>query len=396
MEAILSFLGDILGNGESLMQILWFFSFIVFFMFGPKLMITQTIWKLEKDVAELEVLAEKTRKKVEKHVDKKTGRFPQEVREFMDFFAVSPISTDPFGVMKKLDHVIKQSDDRFVYFTNQIAGKLSVNEKKNVKNALAGAMSTHQIAKVVRHLLELTKKHKILQLAMILQMQFPLIKEAAVSAKLATDAFLLETPIGDGIGPLVAASLMKKPKVDHKNDFAYSTAKIGGRTIIVGKASGPGATVGKPGKWLTSFGKKHKISRIITVDAAMRMEGEKAGSVAEGVGVAMGGPGVERYAIEAFAVQKNIPLDAVAIKVNQKEALQSMPIAVMKSVPLALNKLDTLIKRTKGKILIIGVGNTCGVGNDQKAARIAVERIKKNAPKPKPKKKGLWDKIKSI
>ena len=65
-----------------------------------------------------------------------------------------------------------------------------------------------------------------------------------------------------------------------------------------------------------------KISKIITIDAALKLEGEKLGSVAEGVGVAMGGSGVDRYEIEEIAVKQNMPLDAVAVKLSEEDALR--------------------------------------------------------------------------
>ena len=77
----------------------------------------------------------------------------------MEFFAVTPISTDPYGIMKKLDHIIKNYDSRFRCFVDQINPNASKEEKKNIKNALSGAITTHQIAKIVRHYVELIKKY---------------------------------------------------------------------------------------------------------------------------------------------------------------------------------------------------------------------------------------------
>ena len=47
---------------------------------------------------------------------------------------------------------------------------------------------------------------------------------------------------------------------------------------------------------------------LIMVDAAGKLEGEDVGEIAEGVGAAIGGPGVEKYKIERAAIENNIPL----------------------------------------------------------------------------------------
>jgi hypothetical protein len=396
MDMLFSFLG-FLGDGDGIIQILWFMSFILFVVFGQKLMMTQTIWKVEKDVAEMEILAKEARRKVE-HAVTLDRKGKQKVLEFMDFFIVSPVSTDPYGVMKKIDHVIRNSDRKFTALVNEIAPDLNIVEKMNFKNSLAGAMTTHQIAKAVRHMLELIKKYKMLQLAMILQMQIPMIKEFQKAAGKATEAFIQGTPIGDGMGPLVAASLVPKnikPRVDKSNEFCYAKVKIAKKTVIVCKANGPGATTGYPGRFLTDLTKQEKITKIITVDAALKMEGEKSGIVREGVGIAMGGSGADRFEIENFSVRKGLPLDAIAIKMSNRQALEAMDKILIASIPEALDKVKNIVKKSKGKVLIMGVGNTCGVGNNIASVPEALVNVRKNSPKKKKKKKRWFDFLRS-
>jgi hypothetical protein len=380
---------SLFGDGEGILQVLWFFSFVIFMMFGSKLMITQTVWKLEKDIDDMEKLAEESRKKVEHSIELDSKR-KRKLREFMDFFVVSPVSTDPYGLMKKIDVFMRQSDAKFTKFVNILAPDLEAVDKMNLKNALAGAMTTHQIAKTMRHMLETVKKYKMLQIAMILQMQIAMIKEMQKAADKATDAFILGTPIGDGIGPIVVASLIPKNarvNVDKENQCSYASVKIGKRQVLVAKASGPGATTGYPGRFLTQLVKEKRISKIITVDAALKMEGEKMGIVREGVGIAMGGNGADRYAIEEFAVKSGIPMDAIAIKMNQMQALQSMDKKLLNSVPTAIDKVKEILDDSKGKVLILGVGNTCGVPDSSKGLKECLDNVRKNSPKKPVKKK---------
>ncbi|MBR9682417.1 MAG: DUF1512 family protein [Candidatus Aenigmarchaeota archaeon] len=381
------------GNGEIIGQVVWFGFFILFIIFGPKLMITQTIMKIEKDVIELENYAKEANEYLKKHLSSKTSKKgKKDIQDFMDFFMVPPINADPYGLMNKLDHMIKNSDRRFKYIVEQVIPKASETEKMNLKNGIAGAMQTYQIAKIVRHYLETIKKYKMFQMAIIIQMQIPMIKEIAKASKEATKAFLDGIPIGDSIGPLVIASLTKDKVTEFKNEeFAVSKTKINGKTVYLSKALGPGATTGSPGKFLQKVFNKYKIGKMITVDASLKLEGEKTGSIAEGIGVAMGGIGVERYAIEDIAVKKNIPLDAIAVKMSQEEALIHMKTDIMKAVPNAIDAIEAAVKSYKGKgnIMIMGVGNTSGVGNtvkDADTARITIKKTAKELDKGKKKK----------
>jgi hypothetical protein len=378
-------------GGDWVSTIIWIILFIIFIFFGPRLMTTQSILKLEREAAILEEMAKKTRKRIVKSLSKKPDKkLKDNVRSFMEFFAIPPVGTDPYGVMKKLDHIIRNSDQRFRYFVKQIAPNVSNVKQRNIKNALAGAIMTHQVAKIVRHYLELIKKYKMYQLALVIQMQIPLISRMAKAAMNATFAFLDGAPIGDGAGSLVAANLMKgKVKKIEKDEFVVVRTKINGRDVWIAKAEGPGASIGYPGKFLQKFLKRQRINRIITIDAAMKLEGEKTGTIAEGVGVAMGGSGVDRYEIEQIAVKRNIPLDAVAVKVSQEEALMPMKKEILKSVPKAIDAVKAAINRgsKREKILIIGVGNTCGIGNDYKSIKDTEKILKKYLRKIEMKKK---------
>jgi len=180
-----------------------------------------------------------------------------------------------------------------------------------------------------------------------------------------------------------------KVKRIEKDEFVIVRTKINGRDVWIAKAEGPGASTGYPGKFLQKFLKRQRINRIITIDAAMKLEGEKTGTIAEGVGVAMGGSGVDRYEIEQIAVKRNIPLDAVAVKVSQEEALMPMKKEILKSVPKAIDAVKAAINRgsKREKILIIGVGNTCGIGNDYKSIKESEKILKKYLRKMEMKKK---------
>ncbi len=360
--------------------VLWIVVAVIFFVFGQRLMVTQILIKLEKEAEDLEEMADRSETYVLHSISKKPSpALKKSVKNFMEFFAIGPISIDPYGVIKKLDHIVRNADEKFKYFVGQIAPDLSKEEQMNIKNALEGAITTHQIAKIVRHYVELIKKYKMFQLAMIVQMQIPLISRIARASMKATQALAEGVPIGDGIGSLVAASLMKNNvKVFDNYEFAVAKSQINGKEVWVSKAAGPGASTGYPGKFLIDFFKKQKIDRMITIDAALKLEGERTGSIAEGVGVAMGGTGVDRYEIEEIVVKRNIPLDAVAIKVSEEDALEPMRKEIFDVVPEAIESVKEILKRNgkKERVLIMGVGNTCGIGNTAEELKDLEKKLK--------------------
>ena len=140
--------------------------------------------------------------------------------------------------------------------------------------------------------------------------------------------------------------------------------------------------------------KKHKIARIITIDAAQKLEGEKSGSVAEGVGFAMGGIG-QREMIENVLLPKKMPLDSIVIKVGMVEAIMPMKKEIYNSVPKVKKALEKSIERVskKGKVIIIGVGNSCGIRDDSKAVaelKPIIDKLANQYKKEEAHKKGGW------
>jgi hypothetical protein len=109
--------------------------------------------------------------------------------------------------------------------------------------------------------------------------------------------------------------------------------------------------VGKPGEAIKRVIEENngQISTIVMIDAALKLEGEKPGEVAEGIGAAIGGPGTEAYKIEESIVKHEIPLHAVIIKQDIGDAVSPMR--------------KEIFDATEGdNVIIAGIGNTIGVG----------------------------------
>jgi hypothetical protein len=142
---------------------------------------------------------------------------------------------------------------------------------------------------------------------------------------------------------------------------------IEGRTAFIIKAKGPGGNVGKPGEAVKAVidENKGKISSVIMIDAGLKLEGEMVGEVAEGIGAAIGGPGVDQFKIEEAVVKYKIPLNAVVIKEDIGDAVSPMRKEIADSVDKVIERVkNVVLERTKegDKLIIVGVGNTIGVG----------------------------------
>ena len=255
---------------------------------------------------------------------------------------------------------------------------------------LSGGISLHTIAKTIRHYVELIRKTKNLQIAMLLQMQLPMIEKLANAVYEGTKALTKGEPIGDSVGPYIVAKLIGNAKTKEiEEDIVMAEKKMLGRHVFLLKAKGPGGRLGRPGKAVEKLLKKHKIAKIITIDAAAKLEGEKTGSIAEGVGVAIGGPGVEKSYIENVAVKKNIPLDSIIVKMSAEEAIMPM----RKEIKDAFKEVEESIKRSliatkpKSKVIIVGVGNTSGIGNSSKGIEKTEKWIEQYSKKLKEKEK---------
>ena len=104
---------------------------------------------------------------------------------------------------------------------------------------------------------------------------------------------------------------------------------------------------------------------IITVDAALKLEGEKTGTITEGIGVAIGGIGIEKFNIESIATKYGIPVYAILIKMSVQEALTSITKDIIDASNKATERVCQVIdnlSREGDEVILVGVGNTIGVG----------------------------------
>lgn len=359
--------GDIFSQ---ILSLLFYAVFIVFIFYGQKIQMRVMLREVEGSLYKLKYIKDEGRKiamETIKEIGKPQADPAARVDRFLEYFTISPQSLDPAGVVWKLEHVLDVRDTRFKDEVKLMAPAADETQANNLENTLEAAMALNYIYKIIRHFYLLGKKTLSLYIIMQLQMILPLVMREAEAYASALKAFAYGQPIGDGAGALIAAKLMhgnetrKIPK-----DCVVATVPIEGRTAYVIKAEGPGGNVGKIGEAVKTIIEENegKIATIIMVDAALKLEGEAVGDVAEGVGAAIGGPGVDQFKIEKSILKHRIPINAVIIKEDIGDAVSPMRKEIFDAADKAIERIkQVILERTKegDKVIIAGPGNTIGI-----------------------------------
>lgn len=363
-------------------NLLWFALIFVSMFYGTKLQAWRSSREIETGLEKLkkwndeckQILVSNFKKYADKNETEKDLML--KIEEFLTFIAITPVDLDPYGLIPKLDHIITMRDDRFKEEIAVLAPNAEPDsyEAQNLENILEAAMAVDYVYRLVKHFLILGKKSKSYIILMQISMQMSIILAMGKSYYHATKAFAEGSPIGDALGPLVAGSFVRD--VANSEDIvAKEIAKdtivqevlFEDRTVYVIRAKGPGGTVGKPGTAIKKIIEEHgeSISRIIMIDAGLKLSSDKTGSIGIGVGAAIGGIGVEKFYIEDSTTKKAIPIDAVICRQSLENAITTMSRPITKSVHPIVEKIKMGIrKRTEkgAKIIVAGIGNTIGIG----------------------------------
>jgi hypothetical protein len=284
----------------------------------------------------------------------------------LQFFTIQPESMDPAGVIQRLEHILDTTDTRIKEEVKSIAPHAEESKIQNLQNLVEATQALSTMYRVVRHYY-LSGKKEGLYNTMQIQMQLPAIMEEAEAYVSFVDAFKQGKPMGDGIGALTASKLMAdRPKSELAREMVAAETMIDGRRILVTKAKGPGATVGKPGDAVENLieANSGKVSLVLMIDAGLKLEGEDSGEIAEGIGAAIGGIGVDKYKIEEAATKYHIPVYAIIVKESLKEVLAPLTDKISNAADEVISRFKSIIQeRTKegDMIIVVGVGNTLGV-----------------------------------
>ncbi|TRO55674.1 DUF1512 domain-containing protein, partial [Candidatus Bathyarchaeota archaeon] len=290
-----------------------------------------------------------------------------QVERFMDHFMIPPIDMDPAGVVQKLGKIINVREFTFSKEVEQMAPDATPAQRNNLENLLEASLVLNIYYKVVRHYYLMGKKTMNIYIIMQIHMILPQLIQQIEAYSAALQAFRDGIPIGDSVGPIVAAKLLNGAETHEvAKEMVAGEVTFEGRRLIITKAMGPGGSVGKPGDAIENLIKAEngKVKMLITVDAAGKLEGEEVGEIAEGVGAAIGGPGVEKYKMEVAATSNNIPLFAVAIKQGMEHVVAPLVEELMDATDKAVSSVKGLIldySEAGDTIIVAGIGNTVGV-----------------------------------
>ena len=356
------------GDSNPFMMLIWFLPILLFVFYGQRIQLIITSRDIKKDMAKLEQFRNDARNELIDYVKQKlspNGDPTQKLDRFFDYFTVMPVDIDPNGIIPKIHHLVRSRDDTTRKQVKSMFSEINTLEVTKVQNLLEIVTTLQLLHKVVRHLFLTAKKQNNYPLILPLQMLLPFIMEQAEALKDAIPAFKKGQPIGDGIGPLVVGGMMLDTKKQNAEfETVYSESEFDGRKLILLKAEGPYATVGRPGEATESIVEKLKPDVIIMIDAALKLEGEDSGSVAQGFGAAIGGIGTDRFKIEAIAVKYDIPIFAIVVRQSVKEAITLMTKEISdqaENVKSQVYEMITDNSNPNQTVLVIGVGNTLGV-----------------------------------
>jgi len=356
------------GDSNPFMMLIWFLPVILFVFYGQRIQLIITSRDIKKDMEKLEQFRNDSRNELIDYVKQKlspNGDPTQKLDRFFDYFTVMPVDIDPNGIIPKIHHLVRSREDTTRKQVKSKFSEINTLEVTKVQNLLEIVTTLQLLHKVVRHLFLTAKKQNNYPLILPLQMLLPFIMEQAEALKDAIPAFKKGQPIGDGIGPLVVGGMMLDTKKQNAEfETVYSESEFDSRKLILLKAEGPYATVGRPGEATESIVEKLKPDVIIMIDAALKLEGEDSGSVAQGFGAAIGGIGTDRVKIEAIATKYDIPIFAIVVRQSVKEAITLMTKEISdktENVKSQVYEMITDNSNPNQTVLVIGVGNTLGV-----------------------------------
>jgi len=373
--------------GINLIYIVGIIIFFVLILFLPRFFRMRIISSVTNFTQELEGMVSDSKKilvKLSIKEGKPNSDPSHAIDNYLEFFVLPPTDLDPQGVVHKFQKILEMGENHFQRMALTIAPNADSEWRANIIMTLKSTLAINSVAKMVRHNLELARKTGNLQILLMLQMSLPILMRIMKAQFEGTKSFAKGKPIGDGLGPLVAGMILKditEEELEEKDELILARKEIEGIEVTIARAKGPGARIGKLGIGVTSLIEEEDIKRIITVDAAVKLEGEESGSIAEGIGVVVGGPGVDRWIIEEELLKRDLQTDAIIVKMSPEEAIGQMNQKILDASKKAVSVVNESISRSKSgsRILVVGVGNSCGIPN------IILDpekiNIKKNEPK---------------
>ena len=247
-------LDEFFGMGDEsnpIMMLLWIIPIIVLVFYGQRIQLMVSSNEIKKDISKLEEFKNNSRQKLIDYVKtiKPKDDPIKKIDSFLEYFTIMPVDLDPNGIIPKINHLVHSREDFTRLQVRSLFTEISDFEMSKVHNLLEIVTSLQLFHKITRHLYLTAKKQKNFPLILPLQMMIPFIMEEANALKHAVDSMKNGQPMGDGIGPMVVGKMMlTTSKQNAAFETVWSKSEYEGRELLLVKAEGPNATVGRPGE----------------------------------------------------------------------------------------------------------------------------------------------------
>ncbi|ADI32662.1 DUF1512 domain-containing protein [Staphylothermus hellenicus] len=357
--------------GTIITQLIWLLFFIMIFT-GANQKIQMKLWSIDirNKLSIIKRYIDEDQARIENILKNLGVQTPSVlIKRANNFFTIDPVTIEPTDIIKRMEHLIRTSDKSFRKLVSLYLPSLDKHERSLVETSISILSTLNLIYKVIKHYLISSEKENNWVLLMQLELIMPQIMKLVETYHEALDPFITGKPIGDGAGPLIAHRIIENGRVVSKKvveDTSITEVWLDNRRIFIIKAEGPGSNVGRPGYVLAKIVDELRgsVDLIITIDAALKLESEERGEIAEGVGAAIGDPGPEKIAIERAATKYEIPLRALVVKMDLEDAIYTMKKDIYEACERAYEYVRKLVKELttpKSTIIIAGIGNTMGV-----------------------------------
>jgi len=352
-------------------QIFWII-FFVMILTGSNQRIQMKLWSMDvrNKLKVIQKYIEEDRRRITEYLKNLGVEAPSLlIKRIADYFIIEPVSIEPTDIIKRMEHLIRTGEAGVKSIVKAYIPNISDYERSLVETSLAVLGAMNQVYKIVQHYLLVSEKENNWILLMQLELIMPQVLKIIEIYHESLDAFLAGKPIGDSIGPYIAYKLIESGELISRkvvDETSISEVRLDDRRVFVIKAEGPGSNVGKPGQVLAQLVEELKgsVDLVITIDAALKLESESLGEIAEGVGAAIGDPGPEKIAIERATAKYNIPLYAVVVKIGLEDAITAMKKELYSACEKAyerVRRLITELTKPNSTVIVAGIGNTIGV-----------------------------------
>ncbi|WP_432703787.1 DUF1512 domain-containing protein [Methanothermobacter thermautotrophicus] len=356
----------------SILDILGMAAFIILIILLPAIVRMRIFSAIESAIAELEDMEGDAMKIVAEVADVEDIRT---LEDYLEFFIIPPSDIDPSGLADKYRKLLEMGDMRLRELVDRFPTAADTERRANIIMCIRVAAGMRGILKFLRHNLEIARKTGNLQILVALQMNLALIMRTARAYMDGCRAISRFLPIGDGAGPLTAGMLIEKgDQREYLHEMVYVKKRFMGKDVGILRPRGPGSRLGMMIKAMEEIFSRDDFDEIIMVDAAAKLEGEKTGAVACGMGVAIGGSGVEKWFIENMALERRT--HSIIIKMSPEEAMGQMTEEVLGGCRVALEQIKGIISESDAdSILLVGAGNSSGIPDSvEKPGEVRVKK----------------------